>query len=324
MGPRWSGTRWRARTPSRRRRRRSARRPARRRRATTAPVSALLTSVSVNGSLWKLAIPPTIAARWMTWLQPVSALRATSSVAQVAGVDLAALAHPVGRGAVVGDADLEVRVAQQPPDDGGADRAGAARDQNAGHQWRGVRCCTGGRGRRAAASRRSAANTNTWPVPRLFHGSTSRQSSRGARASIGRSVSAVLELGMVGGHDDHVGVARPPRRATAWGCAACGIADGDVGQLALQQADELRRQRVPLVVGVPLEGQAEDRHLARGAALPIRRLIPSTRNSGTRLVHARDGQQHARSVASAPRRRRSPCAGRCPAVIPGIAIPPRG
>ena len=46
---------------------------------TIAPVSALLTSDSVNGSLWKLAIPPTIAARWITWLQPSMASCATSS-----------------------------------------------------------------------------------------------------------------------------------------------------------------------------------------------------------------------------------------------------
>ena len=42
---------------------------------TIAPVSALLTSVRVKGSLWKLAIPPTIAARWITWEQPFEAPR---------------------------------------------------------------------------------------------------------------------------------------------------------------------------------------------------------------------------------------------------------
>ena len=54
-------------------------------------------------------------------------------VAQVADVDLAALAHPVGRRPLVGHADLPVRIAQQPPDDGGADRAGAAGDEHAPH-----------------------------------------------------------------------------------------------------------------------------------------------------------------------------------------------
>src|SRR6202021_169529 len=33
---------------------------------TSAPVNALFTAVRVNGSLWKFAIPPTIAARWIT------------------------------------------------------------------------------------------------------------------------------------------------------------------------------------------------------------------------------------------------------------------
>ena len=54
-------------------------------------------------------------------------------VAQVAGVDLAALAHPAGRLALVGDADLPVGVAEQAPHDRGADRAGAARDEHAAH-----------------------------------------------------------------------------------------------------------------------------------------------------------------------------------------------
>ena len=45
---------------------------------TIAPVSALLTSVSVYGSLWKFAIPPTIAARWITCEQPSSAARGGS------------------------------------------------------------------------------------------------------------------------------------------------------------------------------------------------------------------------------------------------------
>src|SRR3954454_20912823 len=45
----------------------------------TASYSALLTSVSVYGSLWKFAIPPTIAARWMTCEQPSVAARASFS-----------------------------------------------------------------------------------------------------------------------------------------------------------------------------------------------------------------------------------------------------
>ena len=38
-----------------------------------------------------------------------------------------------GAVALVGDADLEVGVAEQPPHDRRADRAGAARDQDAAH-----------------------------------------------------------------------------------------------------------------------------------------------------------------------------------------------
>ena len=53
--------------------------------------------------------------------------------AQVAAVDLAALAHPHRRLALVGDAHLEVGIAQQAPDDRGADRAGAAGDEDATH-----------------------------------------------------------------------------------------------------------------------------------------------------------------------------------------------
>jgi hypothetical protein len=54
-------------------------------------------------------------------------------LAQVALVDLAALAHPHRRLALIGDADLELGVTQQPPHDRGADRAGAAGDEHPAH-----------------------------------------------------------------------------------------------------------------------------------------------------------------------------------------------
>jgi hypothetical protein len=57
-------------------------------------------------------------------------------VAQVARVDLAALAHPVRGRPLVGDADLEVGVAEQPPHDRRADRAGASGDEDAAHARR--------------------------------------------------------------------------------------------------------------------------------------------------------------------------------------------
>ena len=54
-------------------------------------------------------------------------------VAQVAAVDLAALAHPLRGLALVGDADLERGIAEQAAHDGRADRAGAAGDEDAVH-----------------------------------------------------------------------------------------------------------------------------------------------------------------------------------------------
>jgi hypothetical protein len=71
------------------------------------------------------------------------------------------------------------------------------------------------------------------------------------------------------------------------------IVDRHVGQLALEQADELVRQRIALVVGVGLEGQAEDRDLApaQGAEPALDAFDDEQRY---RLVHARDRQQHAR------------------------------
>ena len=80
---------------------------------TTAFDSALLTSVSVCG----LPTPSTMPARWIACVQPENALRASRRHAQIAAVDLAALAHPRGRGALVGDADLVVGVAEQAADD---------------------------------------------------------------------------------------------------------------------------------------------------------------------------------------------------------------
>jgi hypothetical protein len=48
-------------------------------------------------------------------------------------VHLAALAHPLRRLALVGDPDLPGGISEQATDDGGADRAGPARDQHAVH-----------------------------------------------------------------------------------------------------------------------------------------------------------------------------------------------
>ena len=56
-------------------------------------------------------------------------------LAQITSLDLAALAHPARRDAVIRDSDLEFRIGQQAPHDGRADRAGAARHEHARHQW---------------------------------------------------------------------------------------------------------------------------------------------------------------------------------------------
>ena len=70
-------------------------------------------------------------------MQPCVASRASREVAQVAAVDLAALADPLRRLALVADPDLERGVAQQAAHDRGADRAGTAGDEDPAHAGRG-------------------------------------------------------------------------------------------------------------------------------------------------------------------------------------------
>ncbi len=53
---------------------------------------------------------------------------------QVAGVHLAALAHPLRGWALVRDTHVVCRVCQEPSDDRGADRTGAAGDEHTGHR----------------------------------------------------------------------------------------------------------------------------------------------------------------------------------------------
>ena len=55
------------------------------------------------------------------------------ALAQVARVDRAALAHPLRRRALVAHAHLISGIREQPPNDCGADRSGAARDEHAAH-----------------------------------------------------------------------------------------------------------------------------------------------------------------------------------------------
>jgi hypothetical protein len=72
--------------------------------------------------------------------------------------------------------------------------------------------------------------------------------------------------------------------------------DHHVGELAFEQPDELERQRVALVVGIALEGEAEHRDLA--IAQPAAQAALQTVDDEQRdaLVDARDRQQHARGV----------------------------
>ncbi len=57
-------------------------------------------------------------------------------IAQVARVHLAPFPHPVRCRALVGDPHLVGRIAQQPPDDRGPDRAGATGDEHSTHDTR--------------------------------------------------------------------------------------------------------------------------------------------------------------------------------------------
>ena len=75
------------------------------------------------------AMPPALTATWITWVQPSIAAR-LGRRAQVAGVHLAPLPHPLRRRHLVRDAHLVGRVRQQVPCDGGAYRAGSTRDED--------------------------------------------------------------------------------------------------------------------------------------------------------------------------------------------------
>jgi hypothetical protein len=98
----------------------------------------------------------------------VDRLPRLDDVAQVARVDLARLAHPLGRLALVGHANLPLRVGDQAAHDGAADRPGAACYEDSRHASTGTR-----------------TRLKTSPAPVEFHGSTSSTScgSRPSRSS---------------------------------------------------------------------------------------------------------------------------------------------
>ena len=96
------------------------------------------------------------------------------------------------------------------------------------------------------------------------------------------------------GRDDHGARARQGRVERLGPLGHVRVVARDVGELALQEPDELDRERVPDVVGVALEGESEDRDLAvpkRAAQPPLEPLDEEQRH---RLVHARHRQQHPR------------------------------
>ena len=192
----------------------------------------------------------------MTCVQPARRLARLGEVAQVARVDLAALAHPVRRRALVGDAHLPVGVAQQPAHDRGADRAGAAGDEDAAH-------------RRATSSGASATQLGgvaehlggAEAVPRVDdERRRGRARRRSARSAPGPRNSVWLVATTTASASRTASSKRLRRRRDVR------VVDRDVGQLALEQADELVRQRVALVVGVGLEGEPEDGDLAARSA----------------------------------------------------------
>ncbi len=224
-------------------------------------------------------MPPTMAARWITCEQPRIASRACSTSRRSPRVDLAALAHPVRRRPLVGDADLEVRVAQQAPHDRRADRPGAARDEDAAH----------------VAQRRDFVGVGedlrrAERVPRIDDEAVgSARSAISGQRLLGRRERAVVR------RDDHdVGAADRVLEARRRR-GDDRVVHGDVRELALEQPHELVRERVALVVGVALEGQAEhgDLALAQVAEPALDAVDEEQRHA---LVHARDAEQHARGV----------------------------
>ena len=182
-------------------------------------------------------------------------------------------------------------IAQQPAHHGGADRAGAAGHQHPAHRERvGLARLLRG-GAPSSAARLGGVGEHLRRCPSAFQGSTSRQSSaalrRGSRAAPpGPSNSEWLVATIT---------TSAPSTASASGCvgvARVRIAHRHVGQLALEQPDQLRRERVALVVGVALEGEPEHRDLASSDSAPEPPLDPLDEEQRHRLVDAGDGQQH--------------------------------
>ena len=87
-------------------------------------------------------MPPPIAARWITRAQPRVALRASAGTRRSPVWTSQPSRIHCGAGRWSDDAHLVGGVGEQPPDDRGADRARAARDQHAAHPRRRLVCET--------------------------------------------------------------------------------------------------------------------------------------------------------------------------------------
>ena len=299
--PRWSGTPSRARTPSTTRRRRAARRAGRAPRGTRRCRGPLFTSSSVCGSLWKLAIPPTIAARWITCVQSLTAARASSASRRspVCTSHDSRIQAGASRWSETRTSKPASPISRRTT--ARADRAGAAGyedarprlDGHARHGWR-------------TLARRPSRSTG----PRA---------ARRRAAAPSRSSNA----GVVGGDHDRLGArrARPraarSRRARAGRGAPRAPARARAAGSSLNESESRRSSESRLKV------RPSTATLRSRSEPPRRALEPLDEEQRHRLVHARDGQQHARR-ARALLGEGEVLAQAGARGQPGSAIPPRG
>ena len=234
-------------------------------------------------------MPPTIAARWMTCDAALHRLARLDEVAQVAGVDLAALAHPLRRLALVGDADLVVGVAQQAADDRRADRAGAAGDEDAVHVT-----VTGAPPARSSA--RSARRRRRRPGRRRSSSRGRRRAPRRRPAPRSRAARRAAELRWLVATT----TASAPATASSSGCvgvATCGSwtatsASSRSSRRMSLWASESRSSSVSPLKASPRTA------ILRPSSVPSAALEPLDEEQRHRLVDARDGEQHARRVGA--------------------------
>ena len=202
---------------------------------------------------------------------------------------------------MVGDPDLPPRIAQQPPDHGGADRPGAAGNQDAVHRREGVLELT-----RPVSAAYDEHLARAERVPRIDEQAVRRR--RGDdRFPEARS----------GPRTPNGWWRRSPRRRRARlrasGCVGVRACGSHTATSASSRSSrrisfgdsESRSSSVSRLKVSPSTATLREDSVAEPA------LDPLDQEQRHRLVDAGDRQQHAGGVRSAPRRRRSPCAGRC-------------